>query len=416
MEKPPLYTESYDLLPLPEGLYLGEPVQALYNPAARENLLDNGMSARHVNQIYDSQGNWILRGKDDLPFIYDLPQHELENVLAKRVKIVYDSVDLALLQDKPEYGFNKHDWGSHIFPVTQATKSILSMFGYNNPITLKLAAIAGAIHDTGNQDRRRGHSLESPHIGAALFPDLLSNPIYWNTIDTAVRLHDEPELIKNINSHNFRSTKEIIAYLESLGPVLNALVLADKVDIDRRRSNELARTTDAIDSDMHAWVNVASKNGRFSYDKKYGFFIGVDYNPKISGEELQDFSRVAKKRSTVEDEYRLRVPDSVHRLHREYNIPHFEVWKSNLFDIYHARLELAILCAFALSKDIDQINVMFFDKEAGREFNVGFGGQPFRRAWLDQDILESRQRNMRKEQHNSEKLIKIGTIDTNSQK
>lgn len=347
----------------------------LVDPAVRNILLDNGADEEKVNQVFNENGEWILYGKDDIPDLYSLPIYLVKQKLTERLSTVYDLVNYRLRADKFPHGYNGHDL-NHIDPVVKQTQALLEMAGHKDDDVARMGIIAAMIHDLGNISRRDGHSYDSTAIALAVVPSLLQKPSLFESIAQAARLHDEKALKKDKGINGAGTAVRDTQTIKEIGPVLAAIVMADKSDAGRHRSNQWASNPEAMDKDDHAFINFFGENQGFSLEETKGgleLVWRVQYRPDVTKEEYERFAPMAKDSKSHEDDYAAIVPKWVQEAYRMGRTSHFEAWAHTTFRTYDDRIKLIAKCAMALL-DIDYFTVEMHDpinknnKKAGTRY------------------------------------------------
>lgn len=140
-------------------------------------------------------------------------------------------------------GYTEHSY-RHVGLVSKNAGDILEALGYDEH-EVRLARIAGFLHDIGNAINRVDHA----HSGGILAYNLLTkigmNPMDAGEIMLAISNHDE-------NTGN------------AVSVISAALILADKSDVHRSRVNNHDFST----FDIHDRVNYAVEKSRISINKE----------------------------------------------------------------------------------------------------------------------------------------------------
>lgn len=129
-------------------------------------------------------------------------------------------------------GYTDHSV-AHTKLVAERAADILTAFGYGQE-EIRLAKIAGFMHDIGNAINRHHHA----EYGALLANEILK--------ETDMELRDRVHIVSAIANHDE-------SYGVAADPVSAALIIADKTDVRRSR----VRTKDPILFDVHDRVNYA---------------------------------------------------------------------------------------------------------------------------------------------------------------
>lgn len=151
-------------------------------------------------------------------------------------------------------GYTDHST-AHTELVAEKAADILKAFGYGQD-EIKLAKLAGFMHDIGNVINRHHHA----EYGALLANEILKA--------TDLDLSDRVRIVSAIANHD-----------ESNGvasdPVSAALIIADKTDVRRNR----VRQKDAILFDVHDRVNYAVTDTRLRCgleEKRITLYLTID--------------------------------------------------------------------------------------------------------------------------------------------
>ena len=325
-----------------------------------------------VDNVFNEEGEWILKGEDKYPDFYELPPFQVRNVLREELASVYRLVNYRLREDKYPDGYNGHDQ-SHIRVVSERTESLLRLAGQKEGvIALGIAAAEG--HDLGNVKVRKGHSLESPAILVNVVPSVLNSPGKWGSVETAIKLHDEKAIGKEIHEWESETIYDDVQKLRELGPLVNALIIADKTDMGRHRTNLWATSLQVLERDTHAFVNFfgESKGLDLTTDEKGNKRLTwrIGYSPDVLEEEYKRFGALARKRKFGEGVAAL-VPQWLQDLNKQGRSNHFDGWWQEFMHIYNDRIELTALNAFALFPTLKYFRVEAKDQVDSVDPEVG---------------------------------------------
>lgn len=153
-------------------------------------------------------------------------------------------------------GYTDHGW-NHILRVSGRASAIVRRLNHSERI-VKLAGIAGLLHDIGNSVHRDSHA----YTGAVIAHTILNR--------IGMPYEDVVEVMAAIGSHDD----------ENGGPVSipsAALIIADKSDVLRDR----VRPDMDIKADIHDRVNYAAKKSQIYVDsarKKIKLSLTIDVN------------------------------------------------------------------------------------------------------------------------------------------
>jgi len=141
-------------------------------------------------------------------------------------------------------GYTDHS-SAHASKVAHTAGKILRELGYSER-EVELAKIAGYLHDIGNFVSRHGHSTSGAMIAFNILSRLEVCPEDISIIVSAIGNHDEG--------------LSIVA-----SPITAALIISDKVDVDRER----VRNVDPSTFDIHDRVNYAVDNASLTINSEY---------------------------------------------------------------------------------------------------------------------------------------------------
>lgn len=162
--------------------------------------------------------------------------------------IQQDPIFLTLIDKSSAYlkarGYTEHGL-RHVSYVSKTTAHILAQLKFDER-TVELGAIAGYLHDVGNLLNRKHHSISGANIVYCELRRLGMDLEEICTIATAIGNHEE----------------EIG---QAIGPVTSALILADKSDAHRTRTNRVASDQRP---NIHDRVNLAITDSHLYVDQK----------------------------------------------------------------------------------------------------------------------------------------------------
>lgn len=352
--------------------------EAAKNPLINPSLVEDaviamrlaGATDESINRVFTPDSQEIIPGKDDIPNFWDKPWYDLGRDLRERLMPAYDLADFNLRFDKYPDGYNSHGL-SHIDSVARHTDELLDRAGADSSLR-RIGVVTSWGHDLGNIILRKGHSRYSGKILETLVPSVKQNQGIWTSAERIMELHDELAIIPEIKSWNEESVEgEIRRLRQDFGPVLAALIIADKTDIGRHRANEWSRKPSAIERDIHAFVNFFGEHHSFDISENE-FVWNVVYDPSIDEDEREVFGEMQRKRS-AHDGYAAYVPGWLHQLHKEGISSHFTGWQHAFMRIYKQRINLSAKCVFALYPDIKAFSVVMHDPVD--ENNLAKGGR-----------------------------------------
>jgi hypothetical protein len=363
------------------------PLGPLHNPAIPGILRENGASGDAIAKVFNRHGEVIYTTEDDIDFRDpNLQLFTAEAALYDRTKPLYDLADYRLRGDKPPHGYSHHNLEQHIVPMAAMVQNILDMGKYPKH-TKMLGLMAAYGHDLGNVNRRKGHSFDSPDLFAQVVPSVTRNDHDWQVIKKVMMLHDEKAMMAEMKSWGPLSVEDRILKILEMGeaeglrelpPVLAAIILADKADIDRNRINEWAVNHEAVADDEHVWVNLCAENqGFFLSPNGKELTLRINFNQNAnSAEDLKKFGPVMRKRShhksdTEHENYRIHVPDRIHETYQNTREEYFKQWTTSLENIYKDRIELMAYMAF-VALPIDKFAIEMVDPEDGTSLSRPF--------------------------------------------
>lgn len=142
-------------------------------------------------------------------------------------------------------GFTEHS-AAHAVKVAETAGMILKELGYSEE-EIRLAKIAGYMHDIGNSINRTDHA----HSGALLAFQILK--------DMEISHEDIAVIMSAIGNHDEKTGSAVSA-------VSAALILADKTDVRRNRVRNKIKAS----FDIHDRVNYAAESSKLAVDKEKG--------------------------------------------------------------------------------------------------------------------------------------------------
>lgn len=361
-----------------------------------------------ISKVFTPDNREIIPGKDDIQNFWDKPWYDLGREVRAKLIPAYNLVDYNLRSDKYPDGYNGHGL-SHIDSVAAHTDELLERAGADSNLR-RIGVIASLGHDLGNIIARKGHSLHSGKVFETLVPSVLQNPGLFDSAERIMRLHDELAVIPEIKSWNEPSVEgEIKRLRQDYGPVLPALIIADKTDIGRHRANEWSRRPESIERDEHAFVNFFGEHHSFEISEKE-FTWNVVYTPGIDEDEREVFGEMQRKRSAHEG-FAAYVPSWLHELHKDGRSSHFVGWQHAFMRIYKQRVNLSAKCAFALFPDIEVFTVAMHDpldendlSRGGRKLEETISREYFDEYLKMQDVIYTPKDEKNKERQNGNQL------------
>ena len=170
-------------------------------------------------------------------------------------------------------GYTKHGYG-HASRVASRAGDILRELGYSDR-EIRLAGIAGGMHDIGNMIGRINHGLSSAIIARDLLQEM------------GLDLEDILDVMVAVSSHE-EETGQITDAISA------AVVIADKTDVQRSR----VRSTRFINFDIHDRVNYAATKTDFSVDAKQKIIrLSLDIDTEIS--QVMEYFEIFLERMLV---------------------------------------------------------------------------------------------------------------------
>lgn len=146
-------------------------------------------------------------------------------------------------------GYTEHG-ARHARLVARMAEYILEKLGYNKN-AIRMALIAGYLHDIGNTINRKSHGQSSAFLAYEILKDLIDS----RRILQAADYKEIAEIISAIGNHDETEG-------EPVSPITAAVMIADKADVHKSR----VRSTKEIDFDIHDRVNYAVKKSRIKVD------------------------------------------------------------------------------------------------------------------------------------------------------
>lgn len=357
-----------------------------------------------ISKVFTLDNREIIPGKDDIPNFWDKPWYDLGREVRGKLIPAYNLADYKLRHEKYPDGFNSHGM-NHIDAVAAHTDELLERAGADSSLR-RIGVVTSLGHDLGNIISRKGHSIYSGKVFETLAPSVLQNPGLFQSAEEIMRLHDELAIIPEIKSWNEQSVEgEIRRLRQDHGPVLPALIIADKTDIGRHRANEWSRKPESIERDEHAFVNFFGEHHSFDITDKE-FRWNVVYDPGIDESEREAFGEMQRKRSAHEG-YAAYVPKELHQLHKDGKSSHFVGWQHAFMRIYKQRVNLSAKCAFALFPDIEIFTVSMHDpldkndlSRGGRKLEETISREYFDEYLVMQDVIYTPKDEKNKERQN----------------
>lgn len=325
---------------------------------ARLYLGQQGVSFEELDTIFCHDGAWKPQPMLDED-IYSLPPRKMDRLLRARFAPIYGAVDRSLSQFRPG-GFNLHGQ-LHIDNVTKTTIQLLQSQGAEGLVMLRTIASARS-HDLANLISRSYHALLSPEIFQWLVPEITFNESYWRIIRQATMLHNTPcpQLASNWDN---LSVQERIDWIRKLGPETNALFIGDKTDIGRQRVSELPYDVSTLGIDPHTEANLLGRTNLVRYFKKDKRFVWeLEFAPGITEKDREKFPHYCRKRSNHEG-WRAMASPETQGIYRDNQIPHFDIWRSQFWNLYLPNVERVIYSAFALYPGMRYFHINFRDNE-----------------------------------------------------
>ncbi len=157
-----------------------------------------------------------------------------------------------------EIGYTEHGL-RHANLVSSISTNILKKLDYSER-EIRLAGIAGYLHDIGNAVNREDHA----QTGAVLAYSILQ--------DIGVKYTDIVDIIAAIGNHHEETSNPV-------SNIVSACILADKTDVHRSR----VRNRDALKFDIHDRVNYAVTHSFLEVDKNHKTItLNLTIDEKIS--------------------------------------------------------------------------------------------------------------------------------------
>ena len=165
-------------------------------------------------------------------------------------------------------GFTEHSF-PHVTKVAETAGRILELLGFSAR-DVELAKIAGYLHDIGNVVNRVDHSQSGAVMAFRILDRMEFPPEEIATIVSAIGNHDEGTGVP-------------------VGPVAEALIIADKSDVRRSR----VRNKADIHTDIHDRVNFAVTDARLEVEKDQ-ILLSLTIDPEISS--VMEYFEIFTKR------------------------------------------------------------------------------------------------------------------------
>jgi hypothetical protein len=339
-----------------------------------------------IRRVVDS-GGYLAIKPSNITFqdLDRLGPEGAEDAIYEIVEPTYDSATKSL-DGIYEAGFNVHD-GEHALRNGEKVGELLSTIKEFPIEKLVNARVGSALHDIGNPFSRKAHSIAGARLARILFPKLAREPQRFGRILNSIRYHTEEVVGPALE---YRSHLEGVTTFEQRARVLGKIVtpeglaniIADKVDVGKKRVSPKPTDIAFIDRDMHLAVNLLGETTGLRHDQSRNKLEwNLDFTPGLSsGEALAYFSR----RKNGVPNFRAYVPQIFHERHDDEQLPanHFDSWKQLFMTLYFGRIELTALAAFALFEKLEEFEIRIQDCETFETFSV-----PFTRGRVDQQLV-----------------------------
>lgn len=321
-----------------------------------ENL---GVYNGKLDRVVTADNTWVPSAELREDF-YDASPQRMYDFLRGRLRDVYYLTDQALTTLRPG-GFNLHG-ETHIDWVTSNVRTLLQSAGASR-LALVRGISAARGHDLGNFASRPNHATLSPEVFTRCVPEITSNAQNWEIIERAILLHGADDFKHMLPGWERMSAEEKIAAMIEFGPEANALIIADKADIGRRRVNSQVFDVSEYDIDPHTEVNLLGYTESIRRTKKNNLRWEMEFAPGMTPEEREKYPHLSKERSN-HDGIRARASAASHAIYRENQIPHFDAWKNLLWEVYLEGIERVIISSFALFPNLKAVIIRMSDGEA----------------------------------------------------
>lgn len=231
------------------------------------------------------------------------------------------------LDSELDFGFNDHT-DRHTLWVASNTVDILNRAGVTwdgssgtNTITELLALLVGMTHDLGNLLDRKRHSSLSVQILDSMF---VVSPEYndiWQAVKRTILYHDEFALVEGGFS------------LNKGGPLLWALVLADKMHVGRDRLGEKSiklGQDGSAEKDVHVTLNMLISRSVWYIDPE-SFTWKLDFSVELGQERMM---------AMTNEKDRVWVPEHYQKAYRKEGILYRETFAEEFMKVYGERNKL----------------------------------------------------------------------------
>lgn len=295
------------------------------------------------------------------PYTLSIP--DLETFLLSRLEPYYELIDHSL-ENVTKFGFNRHG-SEHTLKTTKDAMQILEIASASED-QIKRVMIAGYLHDVGNIFGRQEHEAISVNMAEQIIPELTTDKEQWQIVKNVILFHNEPSLTLYFDAVKAQSPSEKVKALAKLPQETLALILADKTQLghDRVTRKKLGLSAlgknDQNEVDWHLFINLMAESRPLLVDFSDETITWLlSFTPGITMEEqkrLKQFEQPGKPRHS-------HVPEALHRLHREFGIPHVDSWQSMFYQKYLDRIILDVEVAFALFPDIQNFTIAIEDRD-----------------------------------------------------
>lgn len=198
-------------------------------------------------------------------------EQEVDLAMLTLEDIRQDPVFLTLIDNSSAYlkarGYTEHGL-RHVTYVSNTTAQILAQLGFDER-TVELGAIAGYLHDIGNLVNRKHHSITGANI------------VYGELRRLGMDVQEICEIATAIGNHEEEIGKAV-------SPITSALILADKSDAHRTRSNRVL--TDPRPG-IHDRVNLAITDSKLYVESaKHLITLEISFDQEIC--QIMDFFEI----------------------------------------------------------------------------------------------------------------------------
>lgn len=299
-----------------------------------------------IKPVWDFNQYLSLRGRGEaIAYLY--------GGLGRTLNYVGPVLDVDLL-----YGFNDHT-DRHTLWVAQTGVELLLRSGTGwdgkrrtGTVDELLMALLGMTHDLGNLVGRGRHAESTVEILSQMFTNKGKRKGEWAAAMEAIKFHDEGA----IEREGFD--------LERGGPLLWALIVADKLHVGRDRVGDKSIATGpngSVEADVHVLLN--SLVTRSTWYLSQGSFV---WHLDFSVEQLTEkFAALTNRKE------RVWVPQKFQMSWRRAGVKYRESFARDFVEVYHERIELLCQAVLRLFGQVEAVRIVLSDDDSKNKVGRG---------------------------------------------